>query len=115
MTPDQVQLAILEQLVAIRRLLDGGQRGPRDDADRALVMAIRTSIADRVFTSSELIDRADRVDPALKRALLDADVETSHDAGIWMRRMHGTTAAGFAVERVGERRDGVLWSVTMRG
>ena len=110
----EVQLAALRDRVEALetwRAHHEGRRGARDDADRALLVAIAESIGDRRFTSVALIHHATMIAPALHEALLAADVQEPRELGALFRRLHGIAVDGVRVERVDDSRDGAVWSV----
>ncbi|HEY1308461.1 MAG TPA: hypothetical protein VGF24_33155 [Vicinamibacterales bacterium] len=88
--------------------------GPRDDADRHLLVAVRESIADRPFTAKQLV-RHSTADPALRDALIAADCgDDARALGALLRRMCGTRIeGGLYVDRVGTCRAGTLWRVRL--
>jgi hypothetical protein len=98
-----------DMLAAILRLLERG-RGARDAADVALLVAIAEAIGDRPFTSAQLMAHAE-ADPALREALLAADITTPRELGTLCRRLEGAPLAGWCLERVAAHREGVVWCV----
>ena len=103
------QGALLERIL---RLLEHG-RGPRDDADRRLVLAILESVGDRPFTCTDVVQHAQLADSGLRDALLGADVDTARDLGALLRRLHGITVDGVRVDRVDASRAGAVWSLRL--
>ena len=97
------------QIAAILRLLERG-RGARDEADAALLVAVVESVGDRQFTSRQLEAHAD-ADPALREALLAADVTSAQELGCVFRRLEGAAVGGFRLERVAVQRAGIVWAV----
>ena len=96
-------------LAAILALLERG-RGARDAADVALLVSIAEAIGNRPFTSAQLMAHAD-ANPALREALIGADITTGQELGCVLRRFEGLTLAGVRVERVADQRAGVVWKV----
>lgn len=95
----------------ILRAIERSQ-GPRDAADQAVLVAIAEAIGDRRWTSGQLLEHAALV-PALRDALLAADVTATSALGWFCRRVHGGPGPGTRLERVGDSRAGVLWRVVL--
>jgi hypothetical protein len=108
--PDQLErrLELLERRV--RQLEAASVRGPRDEADVALVLAIASAIGSARFTGLELFRHAD-VHEGLAAALEDADLDNPRQLGRLLRRVAGHDVAGFVVQPAGQSRDGLVWSV----
>lgn len=93
-------------------------RRPIAPADEALLEAllpvIRVSFADRAFAVSDLLESA-RSDEALAAALARAAMTGRKGAakrlGHAFRRCAGVPISGHHLERIGESRDGAVWSV----
>jgi hypothetical protein len=104
---EQAQQRVM--LAAILAALERN-RGPRDQADAALLLAIAAAIDDRPFTSSQLMAHA-AVDLALAAALADADIDHAQELGCVCRRLEGIAVKGLRLERVGASRSGIVWKV----
>ena len=86
--------------------------GPRDDADRALLEHLAVSIGDVPFTTAAVFRHVDlRDDAALRRALLDADIESPRQLGKLLARGGGMTGAVTVRRLHDEHRDGRLWQL----
>lgn len=103
--------AILAELRGIRAAVERG-RAPRDEADAAVLLAIREAIADRPFTAGELIRHA-AINLELHAALTSADITGAVDAGTLFRRLQGVDVRGLRIEHLGKSRDGVTWRVRL--
>lgn len=102
---EELQAAMLRELVAIRRLLEA-RRGPRDGSQHEpLVRAIAAAAGSAAFTVSELLQHA-LVDPALRDAINGL---SGRQLGRLLRRIEGQELGGLMVERLGEDGTGVLW------
>ena len=97
------EVAVLRTEVA--RLAAG--RGPRATEDRRLLAAIYDAAEGLPWQTSHLLTRAEQV-PALRLALLNADLTTSKELGKWAARMAGIEVDDLMLVRVRRR----LWRVS---
>jgi hypothetical protein len=86
-------------------------RGPRDEADRRLLVTIAESTQALPFRASDLIQRAD-ADPVLDAALLAADLVNPKEVGKWLARFTEHPIAGVRVERGRLVRGAMRWRVS---
>jgi hypothetical protein len=102
--------AILEGQVEILERV-GAARGPRDQADERLLLAIHEAAEGLPFKASHVIKRARHV-PALAAALLAADITSQEQLGKLLGRLEGVTIAGLRLERTKDRR--APWRIVLR-
>lgn len=98
-----------DTLAAIVRLLERN-RGARDQADVALLVAIVEAIGDREFTSAQLLAHAE-ANLALREAIEAADITNAQELGCVFRRMEGMMLAGVRLAHVRDERAGAVWLV----
>ena len=105
--------ALAEQvadLAAKFAALEAG-RGPRDDADRALVAAMLPSMLSASFTVSAVLRHSALVDPQLATALLAADISSPSELGHWLARMSGQRIGDVMIQRGPRARGGRRWTL----
>jgi hypothetical protein len=93
-----VRAELLELRARVQALERG--RGPRDDADRALVLALADAAAGLPFKAGMVFRRAVAV-PALADALRNADVDNEKQLGKLLDRVKGSPIEGVVVARTG--------------
>lgn len=102
------QRAILESILqALERA-----HGPRDAADRSVLVAIAETIGERRWTSGQLLAHA-AIAPALHDALLAADITDARELGAFCKRVQGGVRSGICLEKDDESRAGILWRVVV--
>lgn len=105
--PDDLQAAMLRELVAIRRLLEARQE-PRSDQHVALLQAIAAAAGSAAFTSAEVIAHA-QVAGELREALMASCGLSARKLGKLLRKCEGVDAGGVVIERCGSDSAGVVW------
>jgi hypothetical protein len=113
--PDTTEALLRELVEEVRGLRadlarERGRSPARDASVEALLPVLAAAVADRAFTSREVVEHA-VVDGALRAALDKAGVVTGRQLGKWLRRAEGRAIAGVRLERIGTDRDGVIWRV----
>ena len=94
------RVADLERRLAVLERQHGPRaRGPRDPADRDLLVTQARLIGDHDFSVSELLAHA-RVDARLQAALVAADIRTPRELGQWLRRMREIPIAGVVLRHL---------------
>lgn len=112
---DDIALAILTELRAIRLALDARQQPAADAAMVTFVRAVHASIGPRLFTAGDLAAHAALAgSSALRSAILGVCRGLgARPLGRALRRLEGRPMAGLRVERIGIERDGVVWRVAV--
>jgi hypothetical protein len=95
---DRIELLLVKILERVSTA-----RGPRDQADVRLLLAIHEAAESLPFKASHVMKRARHV-PALSAALLAADITSQEQLGKLFARLEGATAAGLRMERTKDRR-----------
>jgi hypothetical protein len=90
-------LARLDQVEARLARLEAG-RGPRDQADLRLVHAMTSTTEGLPFKAQDVLQRAQYV-PALREALLGADITSARQLGKLLARLEGTVVDGARLDR----------------
>lgn len=104
MALQQAQRTIAELEAFCAELSEGG--------DVALVPAIYEAVADRIFTSAELIRHAEADGESLTPALIFAGCgQDARKLGLLLKRLEGEDCSGFQVVREAEDRGGAIWRV----
>lgn len=108
-----VQVQILDELRAIRALLERRQPTEPDEAAAQLLGAIWVAVADRAFSSRELLKHAAMPQATLLRDAIVAAVGAlnAKRLGKLLKRVEGRTLGDRSVIRVGEDREGAIWQV----
>lgn len=114
----QGQQEILAELQELRAAVAArpGRKPTCSAEDLALVQAIHLAVGSRAFVASEIIDYmlaprmkgAAEICAALRAAIAEPD---SRRLGKLLKRLDGLDLDGFRVVRVGEDREGAVWSV----
>jgi hypothetical protein len=86
------------------------QHAPRDDDDRAVLLALVAAAVGTLFSAREVWQHR-RVAPKLAAALDAADVGNARGLAKLFRRIEGHDINGFRLVRVGKDRDGLLWRI----
>lgn len=112
-----VQLQILDELRAIRALLERRQPTGLDEAATRLLEAIWIAVGGLVFGSRSLFVHAAMPTPEA-RQLRDAIITAvgglnAKRFGKLLKRLDGRTLGVYSVNRVGEDREGVIWQIGM--
>ncbi len=110
---------IRDELRALRLATERTGGAALSRADRAalavLLPAIAASVGSYTFTARELIDHAQAADlelrTAIERTLGPITDGTARRIGKLLKRADGCTLYGFVVVRIGDGRDGALWSI----
>jgi hypothetical protein len=110
---EALRVELLERFDRLEALLLRGRR-PRDEEERALILAIAEAAPDVTFTAAAVIDRARDV-PALEASLLAADIDGGRQLGKLLARLRGAVIEGLRLECVGTYRGRLLWRVTAAG
>lgn len=105
---------IRTELHALRREITK-QRANTDEVHKALVQAIHSVVADRIFTSGDLAEHAMVPCAAdLNAALLRVVPRVNARAiGRTLRALEGRDLGGVRIERAGKDRDGILWRAVL--
>jgi hypothetical protein len=104
---------LFSELAALRRLLEAG-RGPRDEADRELLVVLAHSSRGAVFTTADVMERA-KLKPEVAVALEAADIVNSIALGRLLARCAGTSLDGAMLIRIDRGRGGLLWQFIPQG
>jgi hypothetical protein len=104
------RLTLIEATVRRIELRLAGH-GPREDADRTILLTLAAVCGDAAsFTSAEVMAHAD-VHETLAAALLAADIESPSQLGWLLRRLEllAEPIDGWRLARVGTSRAGIRW------
>jgi hypothetical protein len=86
-------------------------RGPRDQADAALLQVLARVLGGCTFTAQAVLEHARLVSTDLQTALMDADLTSARELGHWLRAMQGVDAEGFVLVRGARRGAGRRWCI----
>jgi hypothetical protein len=75
----------------------------------AIIAALVTSVAYTMFSSREVIDRAERLDRELRAALNAADLLNARKLGKFLQGIEGRVIGGVRLERLGVDNQGAVW------